>query len=337
MLAHECAKPTATLRTTQQPAKDLKNMKISIKRKFISLCVAAACLASAGAHALEMTAFGITRIGENPEVHVSDGPTSTGYSVQVSSDIGHMNDDATSEAYANQDAVFRTNVSGSNTFAARAEVRLGESITNRSGASANPTFHFELTPADLWVYPWSGYTGADRVSASMFIDILLDGQSIWHSHTTLAKTAAGYSFTEDGHSIFNMEDESQYRLSLPGDSWAPRPFALDLGLFEADQSKYLEYVMIASAEGNVRGRFMSWEVTCDSPFDSESCVPGTYSTYGTRGEAGVGAGDPFVIDFAALQASLDAPSDVPEPASLALIGAGLLGMGALRRKAQRSN
>lgn len=258
----------------------------------------------------------------------------------VSNGIGSS---ASSSAWGNAYGTYRASAYGDGVFDSQGKFSRALTIENNTGFTTQYSLNVFIYYGGLSIYNYAGVSGDGWTSYDL--DITKNGSiSLFDSYAKLNQAGA---LTQSGTALNGAALSSGTGYSSY--SWNGTNLMLDLGSLGAGQSMTINFDLVSTAHGNFG-------------VNSRDCGGyGEYGAYGGDGNEalvsdGYGGYGGTCYDTGTVYGSLGDPSDpfgntqgggfmnitgtavnqVPLPATLSLVGLGLLGLGAFRRKAFRT-
>lgn len=251
--------------------------------------------------------------------------------------------------FASTPTYFGARASGEGQFAADARTTLTQVFTNTTGVAQMYNFAFYVDAGEV------GVMGTGDGFASLLLNVKKNGTSVAKDFTSITQTAAGVvcADTDVGLSYMSCADATSSHAYGSAQS-----FNVSMGLVNPGESFTLDYDIIATISGNLSGGDSTWYQACRGGYGEAAAAATGGDGYGGPidgdkevctfhqwfpGSAIARSGDPFngpqfgtggpsATDPANFAMTNSPANGVPEPGSLALIGLGLAGLAAARRR-----
>lgn len=266
--------------------------------------------------------------------------------------------------YGDTGGSFGSRSSGSGVYDVNGHFVQDQTVFNTTGSALHYFYTFTLTGGEISASATTPFAAGQFADASYAANILVNGVSLFQTNAQVTMDSTGQSLIAGGTNIFTSGPSSCLSSAFCGVSWNTQTFTLDLGILAAGASLDLSYDLTTGASGNSPVLSAPTVQTYDPYIYVDSttgntvydCTGGYGDGYGSltgiydstpgsptfglcvdtsfQGAAPVGSsvarfGDP---DFLSSQPIGNLPITVPEPGTIALLGAGLAGVAAIRRR-----
>lgn len=264
-----------------------------------------------------------TAYGSSPLTNTDSGTTNVFVNTDVDGEVAA----AYSSAQGESDGSFYSSSSSQDYASATSSVKQTYTVTNDTSEDQFFDFSFDVVGGliesmcgnssddDPYGLHENGY-GSDTcestgfASASYMAEILFNGLSVWDSAVSLSLDSTGLTYTSSGTELSPIYTDSNTY------SWGDSSFNIDLGLVAAGSDFTVEYILTTQAESFTDEHF--------NIYTESRAQFGDPSGFGTTN-----------VSFDTTAATATTPTSVPLPATLALLGLGLVGFRISKRKVQK--
>ncbi|WP_313952828.1 PEP-CTERM sorting domain-containing protein [Accumulibacter sp.] len=265
-----------------------------------------------------LSAQGTAQVTGNSAVVV--GPVTTLPYASIDANDSNGTSSSSASAWGHANGPYRAGAEGTGAFDSTGHFIRSWSITNDSGVAQHYAFNFFIYYGSMGTDLGSGGDGY----AEYLVNITRDGST--NLFNSSAKIESNGALTEGGTQLNGASQSGSYY------SWGGTSFNIDLGILNNGESTTVDYDLVSHAYGNYAigsgcNGYGGYGYGAADVYGG-SCTGSSYASLGDPDSLnetpipGVG----FVVTAA----------QVPEPATLALVGLGLAGLGWRRRRPRSS-
>lgn len=292
----------------------------------VSLAIAPATLRAAPT----LTTSATYSLDGGASTTLSDGPSPT--FVDILPSVGNSNSSIFGHSYAYEGGYFGSRSSGNGVYSIDSFARYQNTITNTTGIAAQFIGTFVIDNGEVGATMFSGATGFQKGAYSA--EIKVNNAVVFTSSADITVTDGGLAVFTSAGTALNPGGES---LSVGSGTYAWNPYTgtLDLGVLAPNETVEIDYRLTSLAIGSMTGCS-----TGDNGYGGYG-----YGGYVALNDAGLFCGNDNAIGRIGDPINIGAPGDTvgfafesqvatPEPASMAILGAGLAGLAFMRKRRQ---
>ncbi|HEY0956407.1 MAG TPA: PEP-CTERM sorting domain-containing protein [Roseateles sp.] len=252
--------------------------------------------------------------------------------------------DATGSAYgyafANAGGAYAVSSYVYGTGSSEAHAQFSNRYYNTSGVTQHYTLSFKIYGGNISAYDY-GYAALEttdflKSGYAASVKVSVDSGTVdtkFSSSATLTRDSGGFSLQRSG-TVLAGADDPLSQLSDGDYSWSGAYYTVELGAVAA--GSYID--VVAAVDNNASANvgvydFGGGSECTDSYGNTYYCGYG----YGYVGRASSFYGDPLDLDSQLFSVTSAAAQDLPEPASLALVGLAVGAAGLARRKRKQGD